>query len=352
MRDLETRTILKTDIRGFTARSSSIPSEQLDRLLEQQRALARRIAASFHGRIFKEVGDSFLMEFRSATSAVQAAIAMQRDLLAEQAGLGDEMRIEIRETVATGDVLMQGDDLFGDPVNLAARMEAITPGGEIYVAETACRCLARAEIALEFVDEQRFKGIPEPVRIYRAAYRHATRLVQGGAIVYTDILRFSQLAAQSSFARVEAIIDSWDCIQREAISGGGGAVRLVMGDSYLLTFPNANAAIRAVLEMRRLVEEYNARPAADRPLAFVAGLEVGDLNIYRTAIFGPSANRADFAREVAGQQGLDFALVLTGRARDGLEESLKTRCFPVEDRAQDLRRRMRNRDIDNLWMVR
>lgn len=351
MADLETQTILKTDIRGFTARSGSMSSDQLAHLLDSHRTLAKRVAGSFGGRIFKEMGDSFLIAFRSATSAVQAAITMQRELLMQQAGLGDDTRIDIRATIATGDVLQQGEDLFGEPVNLTARMESITPAREVYVAESAGQCLARSEIELEFVDEHRFKGIKDPVRIFRAVYRHATRVLRDVTIVHTDVAKFSQLATAASPAELEEVIDSLDRIHHDALADTGGVVRMVMGDEYLMTFPDANSAATALLLMKAKVEDYNARRGPDKALTFVAGMEVGDLNIYRTAIFGPAANRADFARETAAQLAASFTALLTTTARDALKEPLRSQCTPVDAAQKDLSRRMAHRQINGLWIL-
>lgn len=351
MPDLQTLTIVKTDITGFTARSSAMSSSELATLLEQHRALARRIAGRFGGTIFKEIGDSYLFAFRSATAAVQAAVSMQRELSWDQAGSGDESRIGIRATVATGDVLEQDGDYFGEPVNLAARMEEITPEGEVYVAETARQALNRAEIELDWVDEFRFKGIPEPVRVYRALYGHATRVIRATTVTMTDILRFSQFTSGHSPPEVEKLIDFWDSAHREVLNRFEGAIRLVKADSYLLTFPSPNAAVSAVFELKAYVDNRNSQVRESERIGFVASIEVGDVNIYRTAIYGEAVNRADFALDVARHLREAFALLVTDGVRDRLPDGLRAQMVRVGEVDPALATRMARRGLKSLWKV-
>ena len=295
------------------------------------------------------MGDSFLITFEGATEAIQAALEIQRDLAIDQVGEKDEDRIEVRATLATGDVFEQAGDFFGEPVNLTARMETVTPAREVYVAESTRLAANRAEISLDYVDEFRFKNVAEPTRVYRCRYRHATRELKDVAIVFTDIPRFTAYTASHSPADVEELIDFWDESHRECIGDLEGVIRIVTGDIYLLTFSECGRAIEALFRLHGRIEQRNASCAPERRISLVAGMDYGDLKIYRTAVFGSAANAADFARDVAGDLKDSSAIVLTGSAREKLVEFDRAKFLPVDPNQANLRVRMDHRGIESLW---
>ena len=353
MQNVRTLSFLKTDIRGFTVRSGEISSGELDALLTEHRTLTETVVARFGGAVFKEMGDSFLVVFPSATAAVRAGITLQRELTVTQAGLGDQQRIEVRATVSTGDVIEQEGDYFGTAVNLAARMEGVTPAGEVYVSGLTRQALHDPEIEMELVDNFGFKGIEDPVPVYRAVFKHETRSVTNVAIMFSDIMRFSSFANSHDKAQVEALLDFWESAHRRVLLAHDGDLRLVLGDVCLMTFPDVARALAAAEKLSEEVRERNADPGND-PVQFAVGVEIGDLHIYRTAIFGPSANRADFAREVALHSRLheleaESLVMLTDAAYRSLEPDLQGRFEAVDRDRENLARRMENRAIKGLW---
>lgn len=342
-------------MREFTSRTHELSPEELERLISYHRTVTKKVASRFGGIIFKELGDSFLIAFSSSTHAVQMAISLQRVLSEEQVGKGESQRIDIRASVTTGDVLVQNGDYFGDAVNLAARIEAITPPGEVYVAESTQQTLRQTEVLLDFVDEHRFKGIPFPVPVYRAVYRHATRFIRHTTIVVTDILHFTSVIAQLEPAEVERLIDFWDEKHRELCHSHGGTVQLVFGDQYLLTFEDCNDALEALFKLPAIASELSHSYPNLPLISFVAGIEVGDLCIYRTAVFGPAANRATFAAEIArifeGDLFNKYGIFLTDKAVSQLPPKFRKRCVPFHPNKSNLVRRMKQREIDQLWVM-
>ena len=119
------------------------------------------------GRIVKTTGDGILIEFASAVDAVRCAVAVQR----EMAGTADEpaeRRIQYRVGINVGDVLADGDDILGDSVNVAARLEAIAePGGICLSAAAYEQVRGKLEIAVADMGEQDLKNIARPLRAYR-----------------------------------------------------------------------------------------------------------------------------------------------------------------------------------------
>ena len=119
------------------------------------------------GRIVKTTGDGLLLEFPSVVAAVECAIAIQKLMVERNAGTPEEKRIVYRIGVNLGDVLIEGDDILGDGVNIAARLEGICEPGGVLISGTAYDHV-RGRIDADFVDlgEKDLKNIARPVRVY------------------------------------------------------------------------------------------------------------------------------------------------------------------------------------------
>ncbi len=124
--------------------------------------------AQFGGRIFKNTGDGALAEYPSAVDAVLSAIEVQRALAARNADMPDDRRIELRIGISLGDVIVDGDDLYGNGVNIAARLQGLSEPGGICVSGNVLEHL-HAAVDFGFVDlgEQEVKNINKPVHAYR-----------------------------------------------------------------------------------------------------------------------------------------------------------------------------------------
>jgi adenylate cyclase len=137
------------------------------RTLTAYRVIIDRLIASHHGRIFNTAGDSLVAEFASAVDAVQCAVEVQDALGKENADrpAGNQMRFRIG--IHVGDIIVQRDNLFGDAVNVAARLEALAEPGGICVSGVLREHLG-TRLALGFADfgEQRVKNINQPIKSY------------------------------------------------------------------------------------------------------------------------------------------------------------------------------------------
>jgi adenylate cyclase len=138
------------------------------RTLTAYRAIIDRLIASHRGRIFNTAGDSLVADFASAVDAVQCAVAVQEAIATENVdrGAGEQMRFRIG--VHVGDIIVQGDNLFGDGVNIAARLEALAEPGGICISGTV-RDQIGTKLPLFFTDlgEQQVKNIAQPIKAYR-----------------------------------------------------------------------------------------------------------------------------------------------------------------------------------------
>lgn len=167
----ENLTILLSDIVGFTQRTSRQSRPETERMLREHIELLPPLAARFSGRVIKSMGDAFLITFRSPTDAVRCAMAFQDALAEFNQHRPLETQIHIRIALNVGELQLVEGDVYGEAVNVAARIEELTPVDEIYVSEALYLVMNRVEVPSEVVGDRILKGIPEPVRVHRVPAR-------------------------------------------------------------------------------------------------------------------------------------------------------------------------------------
>ena len=140
----------------------------LARLKTLRKELVQPQIAGHKGRVVKLMGDGLLAEFPSVVEAVECAVDIQRGVTAREAGSPDGSRVMLRIGVNLGDIIVEGSDLYGDGVNVAARLEAISEPGGVCISGTVFDHI-KGKVDLDFSDlgEQRVKNIEQPVRVYR-----------------------------------------------------------------------------------------------------------------------------------------------------------------------------------------
>src|SRR5271157_5018193 len=158
--------ILAADVVGYS-RLMGEDEAGTARAVGDHREAARPIVASHGGRIVKTMGDGLLLEFPSVVAAVECAIAVQKLMAERNAGTPEAKRVVYRIGVNLGDVLIEGDDILGDGVNIAARLESLCEPGGVLISSTAYDHV-RGRIDADFVDlgEKELKNIARPVRVY------------------------------------------------------------------------------------------------------------------------------------------------------------------------------------------
>jgi adenylate cyclase len=160
--------ILAADVAGYSRLMGVDEEGTLERLKALRRELVDPKIAAHHGRIVKTTGDGLLVEFASVVDAVRCAVEVQQAMPERNAGVGADNRIELRIGINLGDVIVEGDDLYGDGVNIAARIEAFADAGGVFVSNTVYDHVRdRLPFVFEDLGEQQVKNIARPVRVYR-----------------------------------------------------------------------------------------------------------------------------------------------------------------------------------------
>lgn len=162
--------IMMTDIQGYTNTSSGCSREEIVELIRRHNKLMVPVIQFYGGTIIKSIGDAFLCTFPSATDAVVCAIIIQLMLREYNNKQKDESRkLNLRVVINTGDVSIEEKDIYGEAVNVTARIEGLEcfPGGSIGISESTHLLMNRNEIIAERIGPQTLKGIPEPVTVYR-----------------------------------------------------------------------------------------------------------------------------------------------------------------------------------------
>ncbi len=160
--------ILAADVAGYSRLMGADEEGTLERLKALRRELVDAKIAEHRGRIVKTTGDGMLVEFASVVDAVRCAVEVQRAMPERDTGVGADNRIELRIGINLGDVIVEGDDLYGDGVNIAARIEALADAGGVFVSNTVHdQVRDRLPFGFEDLGEQQVKNIARPVRVYR-----------------------------------------------------------------------------------------------------------------------------------------------------------------------------------------
>src|SRR5215468_997036 len=175
----ENLAVVFTDIVGYTARTGRQSREENARMLAEHDRLLLPIVRAFGGRKVKSIGDALLLTFRSPTDSVLCGMALQDRLATHNASLPEAEHLVIRVAISLGEVRLDRGDIFGEPVNVAARVEHETPPGEVWLTDSVQLSMNRAEVSLLEVGMRELKGISQPVRIWRVE-RAETGLPFGG----------------------------------------------------------------------------------------------------------------------------------------------------------------------------
>jgi adenylate cyclase len=160
-------TILAADVVGYSRLMAADEEGTLAALKAQRREVVEPKLAAYGGRIVKLMGDGVLMEFASVVDAVTYAVEVQREVARRNGGVPEDRRITYRVGLNIGDIIVDGDDIYGDGVNVAARLEGLAEPGGICLAQNVYdQVRSKVDLAFEDLGEKQVKNIPEAIRVY------------------------------------------------------------------------------------------------------------------------------------------------------------------------------------------
>ena len=169
--------ILAADVVGYSRLMNIDEVRTLDALKAHRRQLIDPAIASHHGRMVKTTGDGALVEFASVVDAVGCAVVIQRGMVSRNSRVAEDLRIVFRIGINVGDIIIDGDDIFGDGVNIAARLEALCEPGGICISRAANDQI-RDKLSLAFADlgEQTVKNISRAIGVFGLASKEIEAL--------------------------------------------------------------------------------------------------------------------------------------------------------------------------------
>ena len=190
-------TIMFTDMKGFTTKTATHSRKQLQHLLELQDELIKPAIKHFDGNIVKTIGDAFLVTFESPTDAVLCGMKIQENVLNHNVRAPSSDQIEVRIAINSGEVNIKDNDVFGEPVNIASRIEAIAEPNEIYFTESVYLSMNKNEIPTAEVGHRKLKGVPEEIKVYKVVSEQTN-------LIRAKLQRQAKAAATANLAKDQA----------------------------------------------------------------------------------------------------------------------------------------------------
>lgn len=337
---------MKTDIKGFSNKVGLLNDLELSKLLNEHKKFIKDKINKYDGKVIKGEGDAFWIIFNSATHAVQSAIDIQNELRTEGIGKKGDSRLSIRISIALGDIIEQDEDIFGEAVNLCARIETITPSDEIYLSNSTFLALRKQNINTSYIGKYDFKGFANKEKIYKILLKHNTQVINDVYIWFSDLEKFG--AVSDNIELTENIYDEYDRVVQDAIQKYDGRVLNIIADTFLLTFNDGDKMFKATHEIFMKWDKYLDKMKMNYYLR--VGVHKGTIRMYRTLISGSDFNVA--ARLESASMNYDIKrrniLSMTKEAYTGIKnKKIKNMLQIIQNDKLNKDNKIRKRLIEN-----
>ena len=180
--------ILVADVVGYSRLMGIDEAGTLHRLQQHRYTLINPTIGQYQGRIVKLMGDGILVEFPSVINAVDCAVSIQRGMVRQNADLADDQSIRFRMGINLGDVLIEGDDIYGEGVNIAARLEQLAEPDSVYISGTVFGQI-EGTTDHDFVDigSHKLKNIAKPIHVYAFTASQSAEPIQAAFRPFVDL---------------------------------------------------------------------------------------------------------------------------------------------------------------------
>ena len=300
--------IVAADIAGYSRLIGQDEEGTLRALRAHRRELIDPLIDEHGGRIANTAGDSLLLEFPSVVDAVRCVLDVQRGMATRNQAVPADHRIEFRVGINIGDVVAEGDDILGDGVNVAARVQELAEPGSICISRKVYDEVAgRLDIGFEDIGSHSLKNTVDPVQVYRL---NIAGEPQDGAarprqpvgdsirrslavVMFADVAGYGRLLDSLGPAAVAALKDNRRELWTPAIKSHAGRLVGMAGDCFWAVFGSAVAAVECAIAIQRGMAERNAKLPAERRMMLQIGLNIGELLEDNEEVFGDGLNIAE-----------------------------------------------------------
>ena len=318
---------MKTDIKGFSNRVGLLSDLELSTLLNEHKKFIKNKVEKNNGKVIKGEGDAFWIVFDSVTKAVQSSISIQNELRDAGIGKKENSRLSIRISITLGDIIETDNDIFGEAVNLCARIENITPPDEIYLSNSAYLSLRKKNIKTKYIGEYNFKGFSNTEKIYKIFLKHNTYVFDDSYIWFSDIEKFSNVT--NNIELTEKIYDKYDSIIQKQIQKYDAKIINIIADCFILAFDNGEYMFKATKSIFLEWDKFLSKEGLNNYIR--VGVHKGTIRMYRALVSGNDFTIA--ARLESAALGYDIKrkniLSITNYAYQGIIDKVIKKEFKI-----------------------
>ncbi|MEA1903586.1 MAG: adenylate/guanylate cyclase domain-containing protein [Actinomycetota bacterium] len=309
--------IVSVDVAGY---SRLIAQDEVTtvRTLASYRSITSDLVAQHRGRVVDNPGDNALLEFPSATDAVECAIDIQKSITERNSDVPADRRMEFRIGVHLGEVLVEDARIYGDGVNVAARLEAMAPVGGIVISKTVHDQIAnKIDVAFTDLGEQELKNITQPVHAFRVETGTPRNVILAASVADLDALLKSD--EEGTLASLKAHRLATDPV---VYSHGGSVVGEYRG-GLLYQFPSALEAVKGAAEAQALMAQRFAMLQEDRRMQYRLGIHL--VHISGAAEETPDTLVASQIRDLSEPGGI----CISNEVHSAVQGELHLEFFPA-----------------------
>jgi len=175
----EIQTVMFTDMVGYTSATASLNRADFTDLLDVFEKLSIPVFDKHQGHVVKKIGDAYLVTFKSPTDAVLCGIDLQRTF--KRYRVQSQQPVRIRVAIHTGEVLIRDNDVYGDAVNTASRIEGVANADQVVFSEAVFLAMNKNEVPALYLGMKHLKGLPFPIRIFRVKTLEDERRIRWNA---------------------------------------------------------------------------------------------------------------------------------------------------------------------------
>jgi class 3 adenylate cyclase len=278
------------DLVGSTLQATSVDTVRGAKFLEDATNPIRAAIETQGGRVLKFMGDGFLAVFESARAALVCADSIRDHYIRQHYAPGGFPIDGVRVVVHTADAVLEDDDLIGDPIIVCARLEKSVPTNQVWLTSATKEVVGISDFVFQPVGDIQIKGRPVPVTIYSLENTDLSYIEYGTVLLVTDLHSYRPTSERLTPIKLNEWLSTWVNLQRQAIKGLHGHIRQFVSDLTLITFANAEDALKATLNLQTLCQKHNAE-ARDMPAyGFKAAIKLGDIILSSNGIVGKLVN--------------------------------------------------------------